>query len=102
MAVLYVTEFNGQGLDNNGRSIPVAEQPPTAEQHVSIGGSSTASSAFNNNTRLIRLHTDAICSIEIGASPTATTTTARMAANQTEYFTVPGSSGYAVAVISNT
>jgi len=101
MAVLYITEFVSQGKDGNARAIPVAMLPTTAEQTVAISGSSSASSAFNNATSLVRLHSDAICSIEFGTAPTATTTTARMAANQTEYFTVPQGAAYKVAVISN-
>ena len=99
MAVLYITEFNAIG---GGGNFPVggAYQPPVAEQTVAIGGSSANSNAFNSNTLFVRLHADAICSIEFGAAPTASTTTARMAANQTEYFNVVP--GQKVAVITNT
>lgn len=99
MAVLYITEFNNIG---GGARFPVqgAFQPPIAEQTIAIGGASVQSSAFNKNTLFVRIHTDAICSIEFGANPTATTSTARMAANQTEYFSVVP--GQKVAVISNT
>lgn len=98
MAVLYITEFNAIG---GGGNFPVggAYQPPVAEQTVAIGGGSAQSAAFNTNTLFVRLHTDAICSIEFGVSPSATTTTARMAANQTEYFNVVP--GQKVAVITN-
>lgn len=102
MAVLYISEFIEieQGL---ARKIAQAlMQPPLAEQTVAIGGSSTASSAFNVLTRIVRIHSDAICSIEFGTSPTATTSTARLAANQTEYFGVPVGQSYKVAVITNT
>lgn len=95
MAVLYITEY--PALEVSG--LPVAITPPVAEQTVAISGSSTASSAFNANTGLVRLHTDAICSVEFGGAPTATATTMRLAANQTEYFVVH--SGQKVAVISN-
>lgn len=96
MAVLYITEL--QPYEVSG--LPVAIMPPVAEQTVAIGGSSTASAAFNANTGLVRLHTDSTCSVEFGGTPTATTSTARLAANQTEYFAVhPGTK---VAVIANT
>ncbi|MDE1830240.1 MAG: hypothetical protein KGI25_07955 [Thaumarchaeota archaeon] len=101
MAVLYITEFVGMGGDRNAHMIPVTQQPPIAEQTVSIGASSLQSSAFNNSTGIVRLHTDAICSVEFGTNPTATATKARMAANQTEYFTVPQGQSYMVAVITN-
>lgn len=97
MTTLYITEFANNALANT-----VAAQPPSANQTVAIGGTSTASSAFQNNTALIRLQADSICSVAFGTSPTATVTTQRMAANQTEYFTVPMGSGYKVATITNT
>jgi len=50
----------------------------------------------------VRVHTDVICSIKFGTSPTATTSTARMVAGQTEYFAVPQGASYKVAAISNT
>jgi hypothetical protein len=48
------------------------------------------------------LHTDSICSISFGTNPTATTSTARMAAGQTEYHGVPVGLSYMVAAVSNT
>ena len=40
--------------------------------------------------------------IEIGTNPTATTSTGRMVAGQTEYHGVPIGAGYMVAAITNT
>lgn len=100
MAVLYVTEFDNPG-QYFGHVFQVAAQPPRAEQTVSIGASSTQSSAFDPMTTLIRVHTDAICSIEVGLNPTATATKARMAANQTEYFFIPRGLSWKIAVITN-
>jgi len=106
MATLYVTEF--KVLNPTPRSwgvqqfFPYAAQPPVAEQTVAIGGTSMASNAFNAATAYVRLHTDAICSIEFGATPTAAATTARMAAGQTEYYAVPLGQAFKVAVITNT
>lgn len=97
MATLYITEFADVSA-TQGTTIP--KQPPTAEQTVAIGGTTTQSSAFAQNTRYIKLSTDAICSISIGSNPTATATKMRMAAGQTEVFDVP--QGGKVAVITNT
>jgi hypothetical protein len=99
MAVLYITEFAAPAVIT-GQGAPVGAQPPLVEQTVAIGGTSTQSSAFNTATRFVRVHTDAICSISFGSSPTATATKARMAAGQTEYYAVKG--GDKVAVITNT
>lgn len=96
MAVLYVTEF---AKPAQGVNATVAPMPPLAEQTVAIGGSSTSSSAFSAQTNLIRVHTDAVCSIAIGGGPTATSSTMRLAAGQTEYFAV--SPAHKIAVITN-
>lgn len=104
MATLYITEFARQGRDLAGyiNQNGACEQPPIAEQTVAIGASSAASAAFNAKTTMIRVHTDAICSISVGAAPTAAATNARMAVGQTEYFCVPANSGLKIAVIVNT
>jgi len=102
MATLYITEYARQGRDASGFQMVVADEPPAAEQTVAIGGGSTQSSAFNALTKFVRLHTDAICSIQFGTNPTASTTTRRMAANTTEYFSVPLGQSFKVAVITNT
>lgn len=103
MAVLFITEFANIGSSTqNAQPMDAVAQPTVAEQTVAIGGSSTASSAFNANTRLVKLHTDAICSVKFGTAPTATATTMRMAANENQYFVVPANQAYKVAVITNT
>ena len=99
MSILYIAEFNFIGGGGN-HPIQGAFVPPITEQTVSIGGGSTSSNAFSANTTMVRICSDATCSIAFGASPTAGTTNMRLAANQTEYFTViPGQK---VAVITNT
>lgn len=100
MATLYVTEFSGIGSGNK-TDIQAAACPPLAEQTVAIGGSTAQSAAFDAATKVIRVHTDAICSVKIGgANPVAAATNARLAANQTEYFRV--NAGDKIAVIQNT
>ena len=106
MTILYITEFADFGTTKNGRTGQVAEQPPLAEQTIALTSSSAQSSAFNTNTSLIRLHTDSICAVEFGTDPTAVASgggspTARMAANQTEYYTVPNGGTYMVAGITS-
>ena len=102
MAVLYITEYATLGVQQVGGMVSqTPQEPPLAEQTVSISGSSAQSSAFNAQTTLVRLHTDAICSVEFGTNPTATSGKARMPANQTEYKTVPRGQNYKVAVITN-
>jgi hypothetical protein len=102
LATVYITEFSGLARTQLGGDFgtsPIA--PKVAGQTVAIGGASVASTAFNASTTLIRVHTDAICSIEVGGvAPVATATSARLAAGQTEYYGV--TPGDKLAVITNT
>lgn len=97
MAKLYVTEFGGMGQNH----AQIAQSPPIVEQTpVVIGAGSLQSAAFDYATTVVRIHTDAICSIAFGTNPTATANTMRLPADATEYFSVKG--GQKVAVITNT
>jgi mRNA degradation ribonuclease J1/J2 len=98
MATLYVTEYERIPVGAGG-SIPMGAEPAQAAQTVAIGGVTAQSNAFAATTQYIRVHADAICSLAFGTNPTATAVLTRLAANQTEYFSVrPGDK---VAVISN-
>ncbi len=95
MATLYITEYTGT------QNLPIAETPAIAQQNLTISGASNSCQPFNSNTAYIRVHTDAICSLQIGGlAPVATTASPRMPADATEYFSVrPGDK---LAVITNT
>jgi hypothetical protein len=97
MATLYVAEFQDTAKTMNTGSIQAPQHPPIAEHTLSIGGSSQVSNAFAAHARLIRVNTDAVCHVAIGADPTATTGSMRLAENQTEFFGVKG--GHKIAVI---
>lgn len=97
MANLYISEYAVLASAQSGHAQAAAE-PALAVQKVDFSGGAASSEAFNTQTKFIRLHTDAICSIRFGG--TATTSYPRMAADGTEYFGVqPGGT---VSVISNT
>lgn len=102
MAVAYITEYAdlmAPGAPGGRGQVPM--EPPLAEQTVAIGAEAK-SSAFNAKTRLVRVHVDAICSVLFGTAPTATTSSQRMAANQTEYHAVPLNGSFKISVITNT
>jgi hypothetical protein len=102
MATLYVTEFADIGTSRNARPTQVAQIPQIATSVVTVSASSSTGAVFNTNTNLVRLQADTVCSVVFGITPSATTTSPRMAANQTEYFVVPANGSYRVSVISNT
>ena len=97
MAVAYISEFAALA---NVDGCNIAMMPPLAQQTVAIGAEAD-SNAFNASTRFIRVHVDAVCSIAIGLTPTATTSMLRMSADSTEYFAVPLNAGYKISVITN-
>lgn len=90
MANAYVSEYAYLGGTATGRA-PMAQEPALAEQKVAFTGTAAASAAFNAATRYIRIHVDAAASFVVGANPTATTSSKRIAADGIEYFAVnPG------------
>lgn len=105
MATVYISEFKNVGSFglNGSDLVQVAGQPANASQTVSIAASSTLSSAFAQGTQMVRVHTDSTCSVRfVTGAGSASTADARMATNQTEYFTVPLNQSYKLAVIVNT
>ena len=104
MAVLYITEFAAQGRDLAGYTLQngTPRDPTLAEQVIAIGAGSLQSAVLNASTTIVRIHTDAICSIAVGLAPVATATKRRLAANTTEQLAVAPGSGFQIAVITNT
>ena len=96
MASLYITEYGGIGA--SGAQVP--EEPPLAEQKITIGATSLQSAAFAASTEIIRIHGDAISSYAVGEDPTATTSKARLPADRDRYVGVRP--GWKIAVIENT
>lgn len=98
---LDISEYDALAVDVNGHVIAAGVEPPVVEQApVTIGVSSTQSAAFNERTRFVRLHCDVACRVAFGVNPTASATSKRMAAGQTEFFGVRP--GQRVAVIQAT
>jgi hypothetical protein len=93
----WITEFAQQ----SSPIYPAALQPPLAEQTITASGSSTASSAFQSNTVLVRITCNVSVSIEFGASPSATAAKALLPSGAIEYYSVPPYQSYKVAVITS-
>jgi hypothetical protein len=101
MATLYISEFENCIIDARGNPVAAPEYPTAVPDHtVAITGSSAQSTPFSGKTRFIQYSVDAICSIAIDANASATTTNARVAANETRFVGVKR--GHVIAVIANT
>jgi hypothetical protein len=96
---LFLTEFRGS--PPNSVYYQAVTAPAQTSQTVAIAGASAQSSPFGVTTGIIRVHVDINCRVVIGGtSPTATASSMRMIAGQTEYFVVKP--GERLAVISGT
>jgi hypothetical protein len=96
-ATLYVTEFIGPPATSV--YYQAVNTPANAQQTVTVGVASAQSAAFSVGSKIVRIHTDVACHIEVGGiNPTATTSSMRLAADQTEYFVV--AAGQKLAVIA--
>jgi hypothetical protein len=108
MAVLYVTEYVGLALvQTGGQLIQAPQEPPLVEQAIAITAGSTVTAVFNDKTTLVRVVTDAVCGVTFGITPTAavqngTLGSQRLAANQSQFHSVPKNSKMKVAVIATT
>lgn len=92
----YITEFSALGTANNGAP-QVATLPPVTHQKVDFSGGAVNATAFNVQTKYVRIHCDAACSIRVGG--TATITYMRIPTDGIEYFGVQG--GDVLSVIAN-
>lgn len=100
MAIVNIVEYAKVVSDSFGRWVQAGEEPALGIQDVAFTGVSAQSVTFHAQTQIVRLHCDEACRVLFGPDPTATATSIRMAANQTEYFGIPIGLGYKVAVIS--
>lgn len=99
-ATLYVTEFNSPVSQSGSSQAQNLGQPAITTQTVAITGASVSSSAFNAQTHGIQVYCDSGCSVAVGTSPTATTSSQVLTSNQPQTFTV--APGQKIAVIANT
>lgn len=104
MATLYITEVDKLGIDANGKEAMAPVYPTLVVPYsMAITGSSTQSQVFSNQTRMLELHCDAICSFAIGTNPTAVTTGGRLGAGERIYYSLrTGVVALRLAVIANT
>jgi hypothetical protein len=99
--ILYISEFPSNMTPPGNAQIGCE---PSTDQTVAMSATSAQSTTLQNNTQLVRVHSDTTSAnaIKFGVNPTAVVTNKRLAANATEYFTVPLSSGWKIAGINVT
>lgn len=97
MADCYIEEYANVGSGGGSYfGTPVPPAPAVDVQKIAIGGTSVQSAAFNNRTKMIVIVADGACHFEVGADPTATTSSAYLPANTVRELGVPY--GYKIAI----
>lgn len=103
MAVVYITEFPKLAREDHGGPSGIIQtpvEPALAHQTVAIGATSVQSAKLHPDTRVVRIHTDAICHIHIDTDPTVSSGHRRLPANAIEYVGIPPGSNFKIAVIT--
>lgn len=99
MAYLWITEFDRKPVATGGDSISqIPCLPEVASQQVDFTAGATQSSAFNVDTRFVRLYSDVDCHVLVGSNPTATTAKMPLSAGVAETFGV--TPGHKISVIA--
>lgn len=100
MTKAYVSEYSAMP-QQAGELYQIGNEPSITVQVVDYTSGAATSAAFNAGTRFIRVHVDSIASFLVSAAGTsATTSAARMAANQTEFLGVQPT--HKISFITNT
>ena len=98
-ATCKISEYANMVTDPDGRVVPVAVEPATAEQNITYS-SSNASAAFNAATRFVRIVCDAKAHFEFGTTPIAETTDPYVPGDTPEYFGIVQGISLKVAFIA--
>lgn len=99
MSTAYITEYIELG-SHAGQSAPIGQEPAVATQAITFTSTHGESAALSGRTRFVRIHVDGVACIRFGTAPTAVTTDPRMAANQTEYFSVPAGQAFKISFVT--
>lgn len=110
MSVITITEYATIAIPQvGGLSAQVPQEPPLAEQAITITASSVQSAAFNAQTTLVRINIDgtAAAAITFGTNPTAAIPSAgsgsqRVSPNGSQFHGVPKGAAFKVAFIATT
>lgn len=95
MAKAHISEYRNLVVDESGRVVPVADEPAVV-QDVDYT-TTTASAAFADDTRFVRIICDAKAHLIFELAPTADAEDPYVPADVAEYFGVPKGASYKVA-----
>lgn len=96
MSTVSVTQFSAIGSVSNG-SLMCPQVPFIATEDINTSTTSAQSTAFDSQTRFVRILSDANVRVRFGVNPTATATDMPIRADSPEYFAV--TSGLRLAAI---
>lgn len=102
MAKVYVEGFTQLAKDRNTYQMSVPLDPPVFQDILDTTSGADFTAALPDTVTMVRVHTDGIVSLKIGAGVTATVNDGRMAAGQTEYRGIQAGAGHRVSAITNT
>lgn len=71
MSNLSIAEYRTLGRDRSGHPLPAGEEENVTIQNLTFTTSSVQSSAFNSETKLVRIVADADSRVLFGTNPTA-------------------------------
>jgi hypothetical protein len=101
MPTVDVTEYERLAGDGDGAVIAAGLEPSLVNQQLTPSASAATSAPLREHTRFVRIHTDSVIRVKIGAGDSADQTCFRMGAGQTEFLGVrPG--GLTVSIIAST
>jgi hypothetical protein len=96
---MYISEYENLAFDEHGNVIQAGHEPSLTVQQVTYTATSGASTAFQANTRFIRVSCDAAAYLKFGLAPTAVTLVdLPVQANTPEFFGV--NSGQQIAAVA--
>jgi hypothetical protein len=101
MPTVDITEYERLAGDGDGDIIPSGLEPSYRNQQLTPGATAVTSQPLGENTRFVRIHTDSVIRLRVGANVVADQTSMRLGAGQTEFLGVrPG--GLTVSIIAST
>lgn len=99
MPSLSILEYNDVGSTSRG-ALNLPLEPPTAQQSIDIGPTSSVSDGLNSDTCILKVQSEVDCFISVGVDADASNSGRILRAGKSELLGVKPGSGVKVAVIA--